>query len=66
MDVSPSTEVCSYDTDTGVFAKDAQECEDKKSYLICDNMYTILKQVRSGDALSVTKRCSFSVADWGR
>ena len=24
--------------DAGVLAKDAQECEDNKSYIICDNM----------------------------
>ena len=39
VDVSPSKEVCSSDTDTGVLAKDAQESEDNKSCIICDKMF---------------------------
>ena len=40
VDVSPSTEVCNEDTDTAVVAKDAQESENNKSYIICENMFT--------------------------
>ena len=39
VDVSPTTEVWNYYTDTAVVAKDAQESEDNKSYKICDNMF---------------------------
>ena len=38
--VSPSTKLHNQGTDIGVVEKDAQECEDNKSYIICDNMST--------------------------
>ena len=38
VDISLSKEVCKEDTDTGMVAKDAQECENNKLYIICDNM----------------------------
>ena len=40
VNVSPSTELYNYGTDIGMVAKDAQECENNKSYIICDNMFT--------------------------
>ena len=40
VNVSPSTELHNKGTDIGVVAKDAQEYEDNKSYIICDNMST--------------------------
>ena len=36
--ISRSTEVCKEDIDTGMVVKDAQESEDNKSCIICDNM----------------------------
>ena len=40
VNVSPSTKLHNQGTDIGVVEKDAQECEDNKSYIICDNMFT--------------------------
>ena len=40
VNISPSTELYNYGTDIGMVAKDEQESENNKSYIICDNMFT--------------------------
>ena len=39
-DIYRSREVCNEDTDMGMVAKDAQESNDNKSCITCDNMFT--------------------------